>query len=143
MLSAYCFGNLVLYFFSLIFCIFLAPNSLLYYVVKYDISKEQLQTFIEQLKFPYTLLTLNQNSGGFVTVNSILDKLDEYKKLSPLRLQYERFPGILVPALSAFAGIYRLTLPGQLFVDNIAVALLMSYGFFIAMRFGSSLRNQK
>ncbi len=141
MLSPYVFGNLIWCFGSFMFCVFLAPNSLLYYVVKYDISKEQLQTFIEQLKFPYTLLALNQNSASFVTVNSIIDKLDEYKKLSLLRLQYERFPGVLLPALSAFAGIYRLTLPGQLFVDNIAVALLMSYGFFIALRFGSSLHH--
>ncbi len=142
MLSSYCFGNLLWYFVSLIFCIFLAPNSLAYYVVKYHISQEQIQVFLQNLRFPYTLLTLNQNGTNFVTVDRILDNPDEFKQKSTIRLQFERLPLIFLPALCAFAAIYRLTLSGQLFIDNVVIAILMSCGFFIALRFGSSLRPQ-
>jgi hypothetical protein len=143
MLSPYFFGNLVMYFFSLILCNFLAPYSLLHYVLKYDISQEQIQIFLQRLSFPYTLFALNHNGRNFVTVDRILDNPDEFKQLSATRLQFERFTWILWPSLFAFAGIYRLTLPSQLFVDNVVIALLMIFGLFIALRFGSSLRHQK
>lgn len=142
-LSTDCFGNLILFAFSFIFCIFLAPNSLLYYAVKYDISEEQLQTFVWQLKFPHTVLTLNRNSAMFITVNRILENFDDLKQRSLFRIQFDRLPLAFWPAIASVATFYRLTLPNQLLVDNILTALLIFYGFLIAWRFGSNLHRYK
>lgn len=143
MISTSCFGNFALCFFCVFLSIFLAPNSLLHYAIKYDSTEEEIQIFLQNLRFPHNLLTINQNRSSFITVGQIVDDLEQLKQIHPLSLLFRRLTTSLWLALCTFATLYRLTLPNQLFVDNVVTVMLISYSFFIAWTFGSSLRHLK
>lgn len=122
----------------------IAVSSLRHYVVKFDVSKPQLEKFVQNLNFPFSLLNAPAAELSGTSTHTVLEKLDQIKT-ERRSYRFHCLYSSTIPTICLLVfvfGLYRSP-DTESRAGASTMIILISVSLFVTWRFGHKLKQPK